>query len=58
MVAANEELDAKPGIINKEPEGEGWIAKIELKEEEEGEGGEGGEGERLMDEEEYKRFTA
>lgn len=52
IVAANESLEAKPGIINKAPEGEAWIAKIEIggKEGEDEEGG-------LMDAEGYRAFT-
>ena len=54
VIAANEALEGKPSIINKAPEGEGWIARIELKiGEEEGEG----EKENLMDAEEYRKFT-
>lgn len=52
VVAANEALEEKPSIINKAPEGEGWIAMIEVKS-----GGEEGEEEKLMDGEEYRRFT-
>lgn len=52
VIAANEALEGKPSIINKAPEGDGWIAKIEVKS-----AGEEGEKETLMDEEEYRRFT-
>lgn len=30
IVEANGVLEDKPGTINKSPEGEGWIAKIEV----------------------------
>lgn len=53
IVAANEALEAKPGIINKTPEGEGWIAKIEIEKKEGGEDEEEG----LMDAEGYRAFT-
>ena len=48
IVSRNEVLEDKPGIVNKDPEGEGWIAGIEV--------GEEGrkEMEGLMGEEEYR----
>ncbi|KAF1996757.1 hypothetical protein P154DRAFT_306132 [Amniculicola lignicola CBS 123094] len=45
----NSSLEEKPGKINKDPEGEAWIAKLEISGEPEG---------RMMTEEEYKEFTA
>lgn len=60
VIAANEALEGKPSIINKAPEGEGWIAMIEVKsggEDGSGSGGKEGDKEKLMDEEEYRRFT-
>ena len=48
IIEANGALEEKPGVINKGPEGEGWIARIEL-----GEGG-AGEVEELMDKEGYE----
>ncbi|CAD0081576.1 unnamed protein product [Aureobasidium vineae] len=49
IVEANAVLEEKPSTINKSPEGEGWIAKIEIKDPKEVEG--------LMSEDEYKKFT-
>lgn len=49
IIQANDVLQEKPGTINKEPEGEGWIARIEVKD--------GKEVEGLMGVEEYRRFT-
>ncbi len=49
IIEANGVLEEKPGTINKGPEGEGWIAKIRVKD--------GGEVESLMGGEEYKKFT-
>lgn len=48
VIASNHLLEEKPGTINKAPEGEGWIAKIEVGE---------GEVKGLMDAEEYREFT-
>lgn len=57
VVEVNEALEAKPSIINLDPEGGGWIARIEVgKREGDGDGKGGGE-EELMDEEGYRRFT-
>lgn len=52
IIEGNAVLEEKPGVINKGPEAEGWIARIEV--------GEGGreEMEGLMGEEEYAKFTA
>jgi glycine cleavage system H protein len=51
VIAANNALEEKPSTLNKDPEGEGWIAKLELEE----------DGvaalENLMDTEAYKEFT-
>jgi len=44
----NSELEDKPAGINKDPEGEAWIARIRVEGEVEG---------RLMSGEEYKAFT-
>ncbi|KAL9127888.1 MAG: hypothetical protein Q9217_003324 [Psora testacea] len=49
IVEANEVLQEKPGVINKGPEGEGWIAKIEVKDQ--------AEVEALMDGEAYGQFV-
>lgn len=49
IVEANQVLEEKPGTINKSPEDQGWIAKIEVKDLMEVEG--------LLSEEEYKAFT-
>lgn len=50
IIEANHVLQEKPGTINKGPEGEGWIARIEVKD--------GNEVEGLMGEVEYGQFTA
>ena len=50
IIEGNSALEEKPGMINKGPEGEGWIAKIEVKD--------AGELEGLMGGEEYDKFTA
>ena len=44
----NKDLENTPGNINKDPEGNGWIAKINVSEEPAG---------KLMSETEYKAFT-
>ncbi|KAI5205304.1 glycine cleavage system H protein [Aureobasidium subglaciale] len=49
IVEANAVLEEKPGTINRSPEQDGWIAKIEVKDVSEVEG--------LMDAEAYKAFT-
>lgn len=48
VVEVNNALEEKPGGINKDPEGEGWIAKVEVQGEPEG---------KLMSAEEYTAFT-
>jgi glycine cleavage system H protein len=50
VVEVNEALNEKPGLINKSPEEEGWIAKVRV------EGPEALEAEELLGEEEYKAF--
>lgn len=50
VIEVNKDLEAKPATINKSPEGDGWIAKLEL-----AEGADPSEG--LMSAEEYKTFT-
>ena len=49
IVDANNVLEEKPGTINQSPEGEGWLAKIEVRDAKEVEG--------LMDGEGYRAFT-
>lgn len=49
IVEANSVLEEKPGTINKGPEAEGWIAKIEIKDK--------AEMEKLMGLEEYQKLT-
>ncbi|OCL14312.1 hypothetical protein AOQ84DRAFT_42250 [Glonium stellatum] len=44
----NSVLEEKPGTINQDPEGDAWIAKLEIKEEPTG---------KLMSAEEYRQFT-
>jgi glycine cleavage system H protein len=48
VIEVNEELSARPELINEDPYGEGWIAVIELSDP--------SELERLMTAEEYKRM--
>ena len=48
VTEANSVLENKPSAINQDPEGDAWIAKIEIKKEPTG---------RLMSAEEYKQFT-
>lgn len=48
VIATNDLLEEKPGTINKAPEGEGWIAQIEVGE---------GEVQGMMDGKEYRKFT-
>lgn len=50
IVEANTVLESEPGKINQGPEGEGWIARIEVADQTEMEG--------LMGGEEYREFTA
>ncbi len=49
IVEANSVLEDTPGTINKSPEGDGWLAKIELSDVKELEG--------LLDGEGYRKFT-
>jgi glycine cleavage system H protein len=49
ILETNTVLEEKPGTINQSPEGEGWLARIEV--------ADAGEVEKLMDEEGYRRFT-
>ncbi|KAH0287661.1 putative glycine cleavage system H protein, mitochondrial precursor [Aureobasidium namibiae CBS 147.97] len=49
IVEGNSVLEEKPGTINRSPEGDGWIAKIEVRDPK--------EIEALMDEAAYKKFT-
>lgn len=44
----NSALEGKPGNVNKDPEGEGWIAKITVSGEPAG---------KLMSKSEYTEFT-
>jgi glycine cleavage system H protein len=48
IAEVNKTLEDKPGSLNKDPEGEFWIAKVTLSAEPEG---------TLMSAEEYKAFT-
>lgn len=48
MAEVNSALENTPGKINKDPEGDAWIAKITVSEEPAG---------KLMSEAEYKEFT-
>ena len=50
IIEANDVLQEKPGTINQSPEGEGWIARIEVKD--------AGEMDGLMSMDEYAKFTA
>jgi glycine cleavage system H protein len=49
VVARNDELDAKPELVNSDPYGEGWLVEIEPS------AGEGVDG--LLDAEAYRRLT-
>jgi len=49
VIEANNRLENEPGLLNKDPEGEGWIARIECKHPE--------ELDELMDAEQYKQHT-
>jgi len=49
IVEANNVLEEKPGTINKGPETNGWLAKIQITDQ--------GELEGLMDADGYKKFT-
>lgn len=48
VTEVNKALEATPAQINKDPEGEGWIARLEIEGEPEG---------KLMNKEEYTAFT-
>lgn len=48
VVEANTKLADKPGLINKSPEADGWIAKIKV--------ADASELEELLDAEEYEAF--
>ncbi|KAF2425724.1 hypothetical protein EJ08DRAFT_663537 [Tothia fuscella] len=50
VIESNGALEEKPGLLNQDPEGEAWIAKLEV----ENAGEEIG---KLMDAEAYKAFT-
>ncbi|KAI4153404.1 MAG: hypothetical protein L6R39_001584 [Caloplaca ligustica] len=49
IIATNEKLEEKPGTINKGPEGEGWIARIQV--------GDAKEVEGLLGLEEYRKLV-
>ena len=49
IIEANSVLEEKPGTINKSPEDEGWLARIEVSD--------AAELEKLMDGEGYRKFT-
>jgi glycine cleavage system H protein len=48
VTEVNSVLESKPSDVNRDPEGEGWIAKIAVSGEPEG---------KMMSEEEYNTFT-
>ncbi|MEJ5229772.1 MAG: glycine cleavage system protein GcvH [Pseudothermotoga sp.] len=48
VVAVNEKLNGQPELVNKDPEGEGWLVKIEMTNEP--------ELNELLNEEEYKKL--
>lgn len=50
VIEANNVLQEKPGTINKSPEGEGWIARIQVKDRV--------EVDKLMSMDEYAKHTA
>lgn len=50
VIETNGILEEKPSEINKGPEGDGWIAKLKVKDK--------GELDKLMSGEEYTTFTA
>jgi glycine cleavage system H protein len=50
VLESNSILEEKPGLLNQDPEGEGWITKVEIAEG-------GAEVEGLMDGEGYRKFT-
>lgn len=49
ITEANNILEEKPGVINQSPEGDGWLARIELSDPT--------EVEKLMNKEGYQKFT-
>ena len=49
IIEANNVLEEKPATINKSPEGDGWLAKIEVSD--------ATELDKLMDADGYKQFT-
>ena len=49
IIEGNSVLEEKPGTVNKGPEGEGWIARIEVRDK--------AEVEALMDSEAYAQHT-
>jgi len=51
VIDANSILEEKPSLLNNDPEGEGWIAKLQV------DGDAVATVEGLMDEEGYKAFT-
>lgn len=51
VIEANNSLEDKPSILNQDPEGEGWLAKLEIDE------AAVAEVEGLMDEAAYKKYT-
>jgi len=51
VVESNSILEEKPSLLNSDPEGEGWITKIEIGADAKA------EIENLMDEGAYKAFT-
>lgn len=57
IVQVNETLGDKPGLINKSPEMDGWIAKLEVADPKELDDGDGGGQGGLMDEGAYKEFV-
>ena len=50
VVATNSELDDHPGIVNEDPEHDGWLVEIEINDE--------GELEDLLDADEYEAFAS
>jgi len=50
VVEANSVLEDKPSLLNQDPEGEGWIAKLEVKDADEVFA-------KLMDADGYQKFT-
>ncbi|ABQ46732.1 MAG: Glycine cleavage system H protein [Thermotoga sp. 47_83] len=50
IVEVNEKLDTEPELLNRDPEGEGWLFKMEISDE--------SELEDLLDEQAYQEFCA